>query len=216
MSLKLKSLVFLILLVAEAFAFLSSPSGSDTTARIIGGNEFFASLSDETRVGIARSDLSTPMVSRRAWLVTAGASAAWLQAIPRANAATSLTTYSDIGFSIELPSSWEKTEQSLPDRRKIVLFTDPSDQGKTLFFAAFTPVRDDFTSLSSFGSVDQVARATILPKGELQGETTESKLISAESKKNAYYFDYTALPPNQPEVGDLLVRLALTGTDFVC
>jgi hypothetical protein len=41
---------------------------------------------------------------------------------------------------------------------------------------------------------------TILPKGELQGETTKSVMLSAVSKKNAYIFDYTACPPNQPEV----------------
>jgi hypothetical protein len=39
------------------------------------------------------------------------------------------------------------TDAAIPPRRK------------SLLFFAFTPVRDDFTSLSSFGSVDQV-RAT--------------------------------------------------------
>ena len=45
----------------------------------------------------------------------------------------------------------------------------------------------------------QVAQSTVLPRGKIQGEQTESTLISAESKKNAYYFDYTAKAENQPE-----------------
>ena len=64
----------------------------------------------------------------------------------------------DCGFQIKIPSDWEKSVQNLPDRRKIVLFVDPKsgEEDKTLVFVAFTPVRDDFTQLSSFGSVDQV------------------------------------------------------------
>ena len=73
-----------------------------------------------------------------------------------------LTLYTDktCGFQMKVPSSWERSEQSLPDRRKIVLYIDGSsgdgNDDKNLIFIAYTPVRDDFTSLSSFGSVDQV------------------------------------------------------------
>ena len=45
-----------------------------------------------------------------------------------------------------------------------------------------------------------MAQTTILPKGELQGETTKSVMLSAESRKNAYIFDYKVEPPNLPEV----------------
>jgi hypothetical protein len=69
-------------------------------------------------------------------------------------------------------------------------------------YIAYTPVRDDFTSLSSFGSVDAVAQATILPKGELGGNADKnSKMISATSKKNAYYFDYVSTPVIPVEAG---------------
>jgi hypothetical protein len=44
---------------------------------------------------------------------------------------------------------------------------------------------------------------TILPKGELAGQDNESKMNKAESKKGAYFFDYTAKTPGQP-----LVRIA--------
>ena len=39
----------------------------------------------------------------------------------------------------------------------------------------------------------------MLPRGKIQGEKTESTLISAETKKSAYYFDYTVKPTDQPE-----------------
>ena len=106
------------------------------------------------------------------------------------------------GFKISVPKSWTKSSQSLPDRRKIDLYIDesaPASEDKTLLFLAYTPVRDDFTSLGSFGSVDEVAQSTILPKGQIMGEATTSKLIQAESKKNAYFFDYSAKVPGQPE-----------------
>ena len=57
-----------------------------------------------------------------------------------------------------------------------------------------TPLRDDFTSLASFGLVDEVAQSTILPKSDLAVNKDTSKLLSAISKNNAYYFDYTAAP----------------------
>ena len=52
---------------------------------------------------------------------------------------------------INVPSEWVKTEQTLPDRRKIILYFKPESNQKTLMFIAYTPTRDDFTSLGSFG-----------------------------------------------------------------
>ena len=34
----------------------------------------------------------------------------------------------------------------------------------------------------------------------MAGEENESKMIKAESKNNAYFFDYTAKTPGQPKV----------------
>jgi hypothetical protein len=59
--------------------------------------------------------------------------------------------------SIKVPSDWDKTIQELPDRRQITLYIKPNSDQKTLMFFAYTPVRDDFTSLGSFGNVDQVS-----------------------------------------------------------
>jgi len=41
---------------------------------------------------------------------------------------------------------------------------------------------------------------TILPKGELAGEESESKMLSALSQKGSYYFDYVTRSPGQPKV----------------
>ena len=99
--------------------------------------------------------------SRRNWLTTtlATTSAFFAQGAFPANAAATNTLEvfvdADCGFQIKIPSQWEKKVQTLPDRRKIVLFIDPTSDN-TLLFVAYTPIRDDFTQLSSFGSVDQV------------------------------------------------------------
>lgn len=107
----------------------------------------------------------------------------------------------DYGFRVQFPSCWENTEQKLSGRRKGIFYTDPNskdattDTIETLGFIAYTPLRDDFTSLASFGSVDNVAQTTILPKGELGSQDQgASKMLSAEARKNAYFFDYVATP----------------------
>jgi hypothetical protein len=126
----------------------------------------------------------------------------------------SLYQDSNTGFQIKYPTSWKKTEQTLPDRRRLILFLNDNESGKDkdLMFIAYTSVRDDFTSLGSFGSVDQVGYQTILPKGELMGEKTESVMLSSESKKNSYYFDYVSQVPNQPKVSTYIIYIY----DVVC
>ncbi|CAJ1962929.1 unnamed protein product [Cylindrotheca closterium] len=106
----------------------------------------------------------------------------------------------DCKFTVSLPTSWEKSEQTLPDRRKITLYIKPGSEKKTLVSLVYTPVRADFTSLGSFGTADEVGQATILPKGEIAGnEGIDAKLLSAESKKGGYYFDYYQSSPGQPK-----------------
>lgn len=133
--------------------------------------------------------------SRRQWISWV-ASTAFLS-VPSAANAASYTTYDDPihGFRIDVPSGWAQSTQQLPDRRKIQLWTDPGDTS-ALLFIAYTPVRDDFTSLSSFGSVDQVAAQTILPKGQIAGVDVKSEMLSSFSKNQAYFFDYTQEVPN--------------------
>lgn len=120
-----------------------------------------------------------------------------------APASSDLSLYTDknCGFQLKVPASWEKTEQELQDRRTIVFFIDPKsgEKDKNLIFIAYTPVRDDFTSLSSFGTVDQVAQQTILPKSDMVGEKTDNQMLASDSKKDAYFFDYISQTPGQPK-----------------
>lgn len=139
---------------------------------------------------------------RRSWIsTTSGSIAAIAFGLPNvAYAASSLTDFNDPqhGFSIKVPADWVATNQQLPDRRKINMWTDPNDPS-TLLFIAYTPVRADYTSLGSFGSVDQVAEQTILPKGALMGEVdVDAKMLSATADKQAYFFDYRQATPKLP------------------
>merc|ERR1711935_239982 len=98
------------------------------------------------------------------------------------------------------PSEWIQTERTLPDRRKINLWFQPESNQKTLMFVAYTPTRADFTSLGSFGSVEEVGQSTILPKSEIAAKQgIESEMLNSFSKKRAYYFDYTQQTPVQPK-----------------
>ena len=102
-------------------------------------------------------------LSRRNLLASAAiASSTFWIGPAKSLAADNLMEYKDDGckFSLKVPSDWDQTVQELPfpDRRKIVLFIKPNSNQKTLLFVAYTPVRDDFTSLGSFGSIDQVSK----------------------------------------------------------
>ena len=142
---------------------------------------------------------SQSSLDRREMLsVVAGSSiAAWTSPAWAASESLSLETYQDLktGISLKVPSSWTASVQQLPDRRAVILWIDPKDP-KSLVFVAFTPIRDDFTSLGSFGSVDTVAAQTILPKGQLAGVDVEAKMLSAVSAKQSYLFDYLQTVPN--------------------
>jgi len=109
----------------------------------------------------------------------------------------------NIGFQIKAPSGWDKSEQTLPDRRRLVLFMNNEDGSAAskndLMFIAYTPIRDDFTALSSMGTLDQVGQTTIMPKGELMGQEQDSKMLAMESKNNAYFYDYVSKVPGQPK-----------------
>ena len=146
-----------------------------------------------------------PTVDRRGWFgdvaTAATAAAVTVGVVPSTvlaeTMAPALKTFEDPknGFSIGVPADWVEAVRALPDRRTIRFWSDPADS-QTFVFVAYTPVRDDFTSLGSFGSVETVADQTILPKGELMGVETESKMLSAVSEKQSYVFDYQQSVPN--------------------
>jgi hypothetical protein len=135
------------------------------------------------------------MVRRRDFIVPLLSAASSVCILPLAAEASNvspsdLTPYQDQNcrFEFLVPSSWKQKELQLPDRRKIILFTV-----------------DDYTSLSAFGTVEQVGQMTILPKGGLlpldsEQEPPESKLLEAISRQNTYLFDYTVKVP-----GDIFI-----------
>jgi len=140
--------------------------------------------------------------------IAAASNAAFISAIipslpSYADDSSDLSAYKDktCKFQFKVPTSWEKSEQELPDGRRIDFFIDPKSgaEDKNLIFIAYTPVRDDFTSLGSFGTVDQVAQQTILPKGDLALEKTDNQMLASSSKADAYYFDYTTQSDGQPK-----------------
>lgn len=143
----------------------------------------------------------TCSITRRNWFVTSASvasSAVLLPVTPAKAADLELTAFDDPtrGFSLSVPSEWTFAKQVLRDRRELLLWRDPAD-GSTALSIAYTPVRDDFTSLASFGSVDQVAAQTIMPKGALAGGEDDAfaKVLSAVSARQAYVFDYQQTVP---------------------
>lgn len=113
-----------------------------------------------------------------------------------ANAATSKdVSYNDdqYKFSVSnIPSSWVMNEQTLSDRRRIIFYNHPEDPSTGLFIA-YTPIRDDFTSIYSMGNVDQVGQQTILPKSGMMADENNiitAKMLNAYESKQTYYFDY--------------------------
>ena len=145
---------------------------------------------------------SGPAVDRRTAIATAGGSFSAVALAQRrpalaAPGSASLQTFQDeaTGIAVDVPTDWEASVQQLPDRRKLNMWKDPKSPD-SLIFIAFTPVRDDFTSLGSFGNVDQVASQTILPKGKIAGFDVEAEMLSAVSAKQAYFFDYVQTVPN--------------------
>jgi hypothetical protein len=195
---KLQSIILVSILTAKTAAFGTFATQARISAK--------TSSASTTSIHANKSDLEGRRRRDFLNLIPAALITATATASPfTASANDDYSMYIDeaSGFEVKTPSGWQKSEQALADRRKIVFFVngdDASSSEKDLMFIAYTPVRDDFTALSSFGSVEQVGQMTILPKGELMGEDSNgSKMLSQESKKNSYYFDYVTKSADQPK-----------------
>lgn len=144
-------------------------------------------------IPVAKTETEGKVLGRRQWLLgTTTSSLAFIaNAMPVEAASFERFNDSTHGFSIDLPSAWKSSESVLFDRRTLLVWTDPEDSA-TAVFIAYTPVRDDYTSLGSFGSVDQVADQTILPKGKILDPNSDvtAEMLSAVSRNQAYIFDY--------------------------
>lgn len=142
-----------------------------------------------------------PALSRRAALLPAltallPARPAHAEAAVKSNG---VDPYTDTryGVSFTLPSGWTAVPQNLPDGRRLVISTDPSDETKnTNVFLAFTPTRPDYSSLGSFGNIDYVA-STLIPQCGVDacsiknGDATEGTMLKKETVKGFYSYEYT-------------------------
>lgn len=145
------SLLVLLQLAAAAVAYSPlSPPVQQTTTR--------ASTSSSAGETSRRNLLASVALGTSALLIDPSKAFA-AAAAADTSSSNLLVEFKDVArkFSVKVPSDWDKTIQELPDRRKITLYIKPNSNQKTLMFFAYTPVRDDFTSLGSFGSVDQVS-----------------------------------------------------------
>ena len=145
---------------------------------------------------VAATALSAPaprtsqVLGRRALFVPAAA-ALTLPLHPRAaQAEAQLSTYTDAryGVSFSLPEGWTAVPNQLADGRRLVLASDPKDESTNVFIA-FTPIRPDYSSLGSFGTIDYVA-STVIPQcganGECRfanGDAIEGRMLSQATIK---------------------------------
>ena len=147
--------------------------------------------------GAPSSDASG--LSRRAVLLPAlaAAIAGPVMPVPPALAAANLEQFSDTRYDVSfgVPEGWKARPQELPDGRRLVLASDPADETNNIF-VAYTPIRPDYSSLGSFGTIDFVA-ATVIPQcptGQCSfknGDLVEGRMLSSESIKDCYIYDYT-------------------------
>ncbi|CAM9273714.1 unnamed protein product, partial [Hapterophycus canaliculatus] len=122
-------------------------------------------------------------------VVTAAAGFALLPAASRAE------TFTDdiLGFKFDVPDGWERNDSEISGRRKIVIYTNPKAPGVNAF-VAYTPARGDFTSLGSFGTLDEVSK-TVLP----EAEGVSSRMVNSYTSKSCYVYDYIVNQQDRPE-----------------
>jgi len=154
------------------------------------------SLHNTPGAPVIPSSASGASLTRRAILAPAVA-AALLPVRPAR--AESLETYTDsrYGVSFDVPAGWTAVPNQLADGRRLVVASDPKDASNNVFIA-FTPIRPDYSSLGSFGTIDFVAN-TVLPQcGDLsyacsfkQGDDIDAKMLSQSTIKGNYVYDYS-------------------------
>jgi len=105
------------------------------------------------------------------------------------------------GVSFGIPTGWEPNESEIQGGRTLIAASDPKDVDFNVFIA-YTPIRGDYSSLGSFGTVDYVA-TTMIPQCNLRSCTLESdgiqgKLLESTSLKSSYVYEYTIEQTGSP------------------
>ena len=94
------------------------------------------SRANPTKLNLQK-DIDDELIARRSFCTQSLATLAGTSTILSSNPSISyaadsaeLTSYDDTsyGFSMNIPASWEKTEQQLSGRRKAIFFTDPNSK----------------------------------------------------------------------------------------
>ena len=93
----------------------------------------------------------------------------------------------------DVPDRWVQLSGDVSGGRQLVLYADP-DNSDTNAFVLITPVRGDYTSLGSFGSIE-VVQATVMP----YGDGIEYTKVTSEASTGKYTYDYEVSVPSQPK-----------------
>lgn len=95
-----------------------------------------------------------------------------------------------------VPPDWKMlsdTTAAVSGGRRLIVYSSPTDTDWNCFLL-LTPVRGDYTSLGSFGTLDSV-QDTIIPRGE----DIDSKLIASSASSGRYVYEYVISVPGQPK-----------------
>ena len=98
--------------------------------------------------------------------------------------------------SFQVPPSWQGSDTRQASGlggRRIIVYSDPNN-ADTNAFLLLTPVRGDYTSLGSFGTLDSV-QDTIIPSGP----NIVTDVLTAKTSPGRYNYEYTIEVPDQPK-----------------
>jgi len=97
--------------------------------------------------------------------------------------------------TFRVPGSWEASDSRSVSSggRRLVVYADPASADTNVFLLV-TPVRGDYTSLGSFGTLDAV-QDTIIPSGP----DIDATIVKAFSSPGRYHYEYTIQVPDQPK-----------------
>ena len=111
--------------------------------------------------------------------------------VPVGSSAKDGSPLSKATFSV--PADWVKLSGDPGGGRKMELYADPNN-ADTNAFALITPVRGDYTSLGSFGSVE-VVQDTVMPAAP----DITYDVIKSEAQTGKYVYEYIVQVPEQPK-----------------
>ena len=142
-------------------------------------------------------------LTRQGFVAGAASLAAALPLAARADDAKTTSVKTKFGTAVDgkplssakfdVPDRWVQLSGDVSGGRQLVLYADP-DNSDTNAFVLITPVRGDYTSLGSFGSIE-VVQATVMPFGD----GIEYTGVTSEASTGKYTYDYEVSVPSQPK-----------------